>query len=170
MALSFKRYAVLAGAALVLAATAAPAAAPQPALTDLQGEPFLLDDYRGRVVLLNFWATWCAPCLREMPELDRVAGEIDPERAVVLGVAADDPDEVSKFVEKLRIGYRVASGNPDDVFAWTAALGNAALGLPFSVLLDAAGDVRWLKSGGTVTAAEVTALIDQQLREQDQDK
>ena len=104
-----------------------------------------------------------------MPELDRVSREIDPDSAVVIGVAADDPAEVSKFVEKLQIGYRVASGDPDAVFAWTAALGNVALGLPFSVLLDAKGDVRWYKSGGTVTAEEVAGLIEQQVREQGQD-
>jgi hypothetical protein len=62
-------------------------------------------------------------------------------------------------VQKLKIAYPIATGDPDRLFAWTAKLGNVSEGLPFSVLLDASGNVRWVKSGGRLTTAEVTELI-----------
>lgn len=161
-----KRLAAVLGVTWFLTVSAAADLAPQPVLTDLQGEILELQDYRGRVVLLNFWATWCAPCLREMPELDQASRQIDPGRAAILGIAADDPTEAARFAEELQVGYRIASGEPDAVFAWTAALGNMALGLPFSVILDTDGEIRWHKSGGTVTAEEVVGLLEKLILEE----
>jgi len=141
-------------------AALAPALVPTaPALIDLKGAATDLSRYRGRVVLLNFWATWCAPCRQEMPALDRLYGQLH-SRAVIVGVAADDRAMVAPFVGRLGIHYPIAVGNPDQVFAWTAALGNVTQGLPFSVLLDTQGQVRWIQSG-TVTIADVKRRIEQ---------
>ena len=155
---------ILAALALTLAPllNAASAAAPAPpaaALTDLKGAATDLSRYRGRVVLLNFWATWCGPCRQEMPALDRLYGQLD-SRAVIVGVAADERAMVAAFVGRLGIHYPIAVGNPDQVFAWTAALGNVTQGLPFSVLLDTQGQVRWIQSG-IVTVADVKHRIEQ---------
>jgi len=150
-------------ACFAFATAAAALSSPQPALADVAGEPLVLEEYRGKVVLVNFWATWCAPCLREMPELDLLAKQIDSSRAVVIGIAADDPVEVKAFADKLGVGYRIASGDPDAIFRWTAELGNVSLGLPFSVLLDADGAIRWRKSGGTISVEEATEIIEEVL-------
>jgi len=64
----------------------APSPAPPFALRDLEGRPARLEDYRGRVVLLNFWATWCAPCREEMPAIQALARELDRQGLVVLAV------------------------------------------------------------------------------------
>jgi thiol-disulfide isomerase/thioredoxin len=148
-------------AVLALPGVVASAAATrsQPALTDLQGNPLALQDYRGRVVLLNFWATWCTPCRVEMPELSQLSRQLDSQRAVVIGVAADDRAAVQAFVRKSPVDYRVAVGDPDAVFAWSESLGNVTVGLPFSVLLDAKSVVRWRNSGGTLDPKEVTRLV-----------
>ena len=131
-----------------------------PALTALNGAPFALHSYRGRVVLVNVWATWCAPCRQEMPALNRLYGQLDRDHATIVGVAADDRAAVKRFVDKLGIGYPIAAGNPDQVFAWTVSLGNVAEGLPFSVLLDAGGKVRWIHAGGGLTEALARRHID----------
>jgi thiol-disulfide isomerase/thioredoxin len=65
------------------------AAQDTPAITDLQGQAVTLHSFYGRVVLVNVWATWCGPCREEMPELDRLYGELDDAHATVIGIAAD---------------------------------------------------------------------------------
>lgn len=130
-----------------------------PALRTPAGATRTLAEYRGRVVLLNFWATWCAPCREEMPDLDRVHAKLDPRQAAIVGIAADEVADVQAFLGKLKVQYPILVGSPDPVYAWSAQLGNQAMGLPFSVLLDRQGKVRWMKSGGRLTEAEVQAEI-----------
>lgn len=129
-----------------------------PRLVTPAGAAASLDVYRGRVVLLNFWATWCGPCLKEMPDLDRLNASLDHRQAVVIGIAADGPAEVRAFLGKVKVQYPLLVGEPDAVFAWTAQMGNRSLGLPFSVLVDGRGQVRWTRSGA-VTAEEVRAQL-----------
>lgn len=130
-----------------------------PPLVTPAGASTRLDAYRGRVVLLNFWATWCGPCREEMPELDRLDAALDDRQAVVIGIAANEPAEVRDFLAKLPVRYPILVGAPDPVFAWTARLGNHSMGLPYTVLLDASGQVRWVKSGGKLTLAEAQSQI-----------
>jgi thiol-disulfide isomerase/thioredoxin len=146
-------------AAFAVGATPPDAYADAPPLTDSSGRRSDLSAYRGRVVLLNFWATWCVPCLKEMPDLNRVYAGLDSKRAVVVGVAADNAPEVAAFVQKLGIRYPIYAGDPDRVFMWSARLGNAAEGLPYSVLLDATAKVHWTKSGGRITEQEARDAI-----------
>jgi thiol-disulfide isomerase/thioredoxin len=64
---------------------------PELAFTDADDKPLTLADYKGKTMLLNFWATWCAPCVKEMPSLDRLQGEIGKDRLVVLPLSLDGP-------------------------------------------------------------------------------
>jgi thiol-disulfide isomerase/thioredoxin len=128
-----------------------------PALVGPAGASARLDVYRGRVVLLNFWATWCGPCREEMPDLDRLDATLDHQKAAVVGIAANEPAEVRAFLSRLKVGYPIVVGAPDPVLAWSATLGNDSLGLPFSVLVDGKGQLRWVKSGGKLTFAEAQA-------------
>jgi thiol-disulfide isomerase/thioredoxin len=113
-------------------------AAPDLPFTTRYGDAWRLSDFQGRVVLLNFWATWCEPCIREMPSLDRLAAALDPEEAVVLAVAIDrkGPFAVRPFFELYRLKTL------DMLFDTTDAL-RTELGaldaLPITFLIDRRG-------------------------------
>lgn len=132
---------------LAMLAVSAASAADHPALTLLDGDRVAVDDYQGKSVLLNFWATWCGPCRKEMPELSQMSELLDPDKAVILGVAADEQADVAAYVEQLPVAYPIAVGDPDGLFAWSAELGNVVQALPFSVLLDESGAPIWAKLG-----------------------
>ncbi len=132
---------------LATASISVASAADHPALTMLDGNAASLDDFQGKSVLLNFWATWCGPCRKEMPELSHLAERLDPDKAVVLGVAADEMDGVAAFIAEVPVAYPIVVGDPDQLFMWSAELGNFVQGLPFSVLLDESGEPIWVKMG-----------------------
>ena len=76
-------------------------------LTDLNGQAWTLKDLRGKVVMLNFWATWCPPCRKEMPDLEALYKQFEPQGLVILGISDDDPEKVREFVQKQGTTYPV---------------------------------------------------------------
>lgn len=102
-------------------------------------------DFDGRPTLVNFWATWCAPCVREMPLLQAFADQY-PNRLNVVGIAIDEPGRVGEFVDRLDIEYPILVGT-SDVRATQARFGNPDGMLPYSVLIDSRGTVRWRHLG-----------------------
>lgn len=98
-----------AAAALLAVAACIPAYAMH--LTDLQGKVHTLDIYRGKWVVLNVWATWCAPCIKEMPELEALSRERSD--VIVLGLAADGDSvqRLRQFAQALRVSYPIIAGN-----------------------------------------------------------
>jgi len=113
-------------------------------------------DFDGQLLLVNFWATWCAPCRREMPVLQAVSEDHVGELAVV-GIAMDDPGPVREFLEELGITYPVAVGG-SDVMDTQRAWGNSAGVLPYTVLVDADGVIQW-QHYGEVTADELNEVL-----------
>jgi thiol-disulfide isomerase/thioredoxin len=103
----------------------------------LAGQPVDLSAYRGKVVLLNFWATWCAPCQLEMPRFAAWQKQYGPQGLQIIGVSMDDePDGVRKLASKLRINYPVVMGDEQ-----IGALYGGILGLPVTFLIDRQGQV-----------------------------
>jgi thiol-disulfide isomerase/thioredoxin len=151
---------LLAGASLAAASHACPAQsligkqAPAFIRRDLGGRSIVLDSLRGKVVLLNFWATWCAPCQTEMPIFDSWQRKYGPRGFQVIGISMDDDSETArKLVERLRISYPVAMGD--------AELGERygrVLGLPKTFLIGRDGKVQAQFQGETDLKAMETKL------------
>jgi len=114
-------------------------------------------DFDGAPVLVNFWATWCAPCVREMPLLERLDDEYGA-RLQVVGIAVDRPGAVRPFVERLEVDYPILIGT-SDVRETQARFGNPDGMLPYSVLVDAAGVIRW-RHLGEVERRDVERALD----------
>jgi thiol-disulfide isomerase/thioredoxin len=112
--------------------------APDLPFTTRYGDTWRLSDFRGRVVLLNLWATWCEPCIREMSSLDRLAAVLDPNEAVVLAVAIDrkGPFAVRPFFALHRLDTLAMLFDPADTLR--AELG-ATEALPITFLIDRKG-------------------------------
>lgn len=103
-------------------------------------------DYRGRPLLINFWATWCPPCVEELPLLERFWQQQRPRGWTVLGLAIDQPSAVRQFLQRQPLTFPIGLaglGGTD----LARQLGNARGGLPFTVLLDASGRVAQRKLG-----------------------
>lgn len=108
---------------------------PDVLLSDIDGAPISLASYSGKPLVINFWATWCAPCRREIPLLKSFSGENDS--ITVLGIAIDDLDDVQGYAEDMQFNYPVLVGQAEGMNA-AAALGVEVIALPFTVF--AAGD------------------------------
>jgi thiol-disulfide isomerase/thioredoxin len=132
--------------------------APEFSLTDINGAKLALSDYQGKVVLLDFWATWCGPCRIEIPEFVQMEQRYRDQGFAVLGVAMQDtPDSVGKFYQQFKLNYPVAMGNSQ-----LAALYGGIFGLPTSFLIGRDGRIYSQHSGTTgadVFESEIQQLL-----------
>ncbi|QNA90416.1 TlpA family protein disulfide reductase [Massilia sp. Dwa41.01b] len=110
-------------------------------LNDLSGKPQALSQWKGKPLLVNFWATWCGPCVQEMPELSSLANAEGGKRFNVIGIGIDSPDTMREFATKHNIKYPLYVGGMDGT-ELSRAFGNTNGGLPFTVLIGADGQVR----------------------------
>jgi len=103
---------------------------------------------QGRPLVLNFWATWCPPCIKEMPELDQFAKKFGGQGWQVLGLAIDQKAPVQQFLQRSPVGFPTALAGPDGL-GLVRELGNPAGGLPFTVVFSAQGAIIQRKLGPT---------------------
>lgn len=142
--------------------TRAPTPAPALQAVDLTGAPRTLADYRGKVVVLNFWASWCPPCLREMPSMERLRVKMAGRPLAVVALdSAETRQEVDAFLSKMTLGFPILL-DPDgsNTKRWKV------FALPTTFLLDAEGRVRHVLTGPTEwDEGEALALIESLLAE-----
>ena len=110
------------------------------------GQPQAMSSFRGKPLLLNFWATWCPPCVEELPLLDAFYREHKSKGWQVLGLAVDQPSAVRKWLQAKPLSFAVGMAGLNGT-ELSKSLGNLAGGLPFTVLFGAAGEVLHRKTG-----------------------
>ena len=109
-------------------------------LPDTSGQQQSLAQWRGKVVVVNFWATWCAPCREEMPEFVRAQREFGPRGLQFVGIAVDEPDKVAQFAKELELNYPALIGGYGAI-ELSKTLGNQLSALPFTIVIDRTGAV-----------------------------
>ncbi|MBO9516327.1 MAG: TlpA family protein disulfide reductase [Variovorax sp.] len=111
-----------------------------------EGGELVLTQLRGKPLLINFWATWCPPCVEEMPMIDAFFRESGPNGWQVIGLAIDQPSAVRKFLGRTPVSYPIALAGLQGTDL-VKTLGNTAGGLPFTIVIDGAGTVVARKMG-----------------------
>lgn len=132
-------------------------AVPVIALPDLDGRLRQSAEWRGRVVLVNFWATWCGPCVQEVPELVAAQRRWSDQGLQVVGIALDEGEAVRAFAERMGIHYPVLIAGMAG-FDLSQNFGNDVLSIPFTVVLDRTGRIRY-RHLGVITPAELEDWI-----------
>ena len=125
---------------------------------DAEGQPQPFAQWSGRVLVVNFWATWCAPCVEEMPALQRAQRDYENRGVTIVGVGIDSPANIREFRSRLGLDLPLlaAGAGGSDL---GRALGNRAGALPFTVLVDRQGRIRQRKLG-QIRSEELTAWIE----------
>ncbi len=130
--------------------------APDFSVTDIDGKKLSLSDYRGKVVLLDFWATWCTPCRAEVPAFVEMQQKYGPQGFQVVGISMDDDAKpVREFYRDYKINYPVAIG--DDKLAQGFG---GVLGLPVNFIIDREGRIHAKYLGATDVAVIDKAVSD----------
>lgn len=129
-------------------------------LQTIDNETLSADAWDGKVVLVDFWASWCIPCRKEMPEFNRLRAEYAEQGFEVVGIAADELEKVQEFLGEVPVDFPIVYGDVDAVMEISEAYGNDYGGLPFSAFIDRDGNVRFTQRPGLVTFEDAQAVIE----------
>ena len=127
-------------------------------LPDTSGRQQSLAQWRGKVVVVNFWATWCAPCREEMPEFVKIQRELGPKGLQFVGIAIDQAEKVEQFANELDLNYPALIGGYAAV-ELSKTLGNPLSALPFTIVISRKGTVARTQLGA-VDPTKLRAMID----------
>jgi thiol-disulfide isomerase/thioredoxin len=130
-------------------------------LPDSQGREQAIAQWKGKVLIVNFWATWCVPCREEMPEFVKLQKELGPRGVQFVGIAVDDPAKVREFAAELQLNYPALIGGYGAI-ELSKSLGNRVGALPYTVILGREGQVSRTQLG-PIKPADLRAIISQLL-------
>jgi thiol-disulfide isomerase/thioredoxin len=136
---------VIADAGAPASKRSVPDTLPEIMLADAQGKPTKLASFGGRPLMVNFWATWCAPCRREIPLLNKIRTQRKAQNAEIVGIAVDFREDVLKFVQKMPLSYPLLIGEEDGLAAAEAF--GMGMAFPFSVFVDSKNRILTVKVG-----------------------
>ncbi len=113
---------------------------------DIQGQSHTISEWRGKVLVINFWATWCPPCRREIPEFIELQKQFASKNLQFIGIAIEDKQPVEEYLDFAKVNYPVLiAGDAGIELSWR--LGNTANTVPFTVIVDQQGRIRHRHSG-----------------------
>ena len=128
-------------------------------LPDPSGKEQPLAQWTGKVLVVNFWATWCAPCREEMPMFMKVQESLGPRGVQFVGIAVDNADKVRQYADELKLNYPTLIGG-FGAMELSKTLGNTVMALPFTVILDRSGRVAHTQLG-PLKEDQLTAILRQ---------
>jgi peroxiredoxin len=128
--------------------------APDFNLTDIAGKKHNLSDYKGKNVLIVFWATWCGPCIREIPDLIKLRNTVSKDDLAILAISNEKPEVVRKFVAEAKMNYTILL-DPGVL----PAPYNTIRAIPSSFFIDSGGKIK-LGSTGMVSLEEIKAVFE----------
>lgn len=118
----------------------------QLSLPDVNGTQQSLDQWRGKVLIVNFWATWCVPCREEMPEFVRTQDAYGAKGLQFVGIAVDDQDKVARFVKEIALNYPALIGG-FGAMELSKTFGNRLMALPFTIVVARDGSIAHTQLG-----------------------
>lgn len=126
-------------------------------LSDLNGEQRSLSEWQGKVVAINFWATWCPPCREEIPDFVELQQQYSSEGLQFIGIALQQAEEVRGFIDEFNVNYPSLVGG-DDVIQVAKRLGNGIGALPYTVIIDRSGMIAFTRRG-PLSKSEAESVI-----------
>ena len=110
------------------------------------GKSVNTDDWRGKVLVVNFWASWCPPCVEEMPTLDKLQQEFSSKNVLFVGIGIDSPSNIRQFLENTPVSYPIVIGGLEGS-TLSKQMGNSQGALPYTIVVDARGKATSSKLG-----------------------
>ena len=104
------------------------------------------EKWRGKVLVVNFWASWCPPCVEEMPTLDKLQGEFKSQNVLFVGIGIDSPSNIREFLEKTPVSYPIVIGGLEGSNI-SKQMGNSQGALPYTIVINAQGKATSSKLG-----------------------
>ena len=113
---------------------------PEFAMADINGQIRNIKDWDGQIILLNFWATWCPPCLKEIPDFIELQEQYGDQGFQVIGIAVDNEEDVRDYIDKVKINYPVIAAETEAI-ELSSRYGNKIGGLPYSVIINRKSEI-----------------------------
>ncbi len=135
---------------------------PWEGLSDLEGKPFQFDEYKGKIVILDIWATWCGPCIKELPNIKEVYSKNQAAGVEVIGVNIDEnPADLKEFMEKEQLPWKmVVSNEPSKMGFETQLVQSLGItGIPFIAVIGRDGKVAALHTRGEALTKKIEELL-----------
>ena len=115
-------------------------------LNDINGRAQPLAQWQGQILVVNFWATWCPPCRREIPGFIKLSRKFSGNGVQFVGIGTDDSDKVRQYAQDAHIPYPILLGD-ESLLRLTQGLGNPTEALPFTVIMDRKGRIAFIREG-----------------------